>query len=78
LKILLKKQEKEYGKLPDTSNRKPRVALRLQINEGAFKAYSKEDLNLPSAEEFRKRVNGEVEGFQKVIGHANILQMIET
>jgi hypothetical protein len=78
LKILLAKTEKEYSKLPDTSNRKPRVALRLQINEGAVKAYSKEDLNLPTAEEFRKRVSGEVEGFQKVIGYEDILKMVET
>ncbi|MDR1670345.1 MAG: AAA family ATPase [Spiroplasmataceae bacterium] len=77
LKIVLKKTEKEYAKLPDTSNRKPRVALRLQIAEGAVKAYSKEDINLPSAEEFRKRVQGEVEGYSKIIGYENILQMIE-
>ncbi|CAG8563540.1 4787_t:CDS:2, partial [Cetraspora pellucida] len=68
LRILLKKTEKEYKKLPDTSNRKPRIALRLQIAEGATKAYGKEDLNLPSVQEFRARVNGEVEGYQKVIG----------
>jgi hypothetical protein len=74
---VLKKTEKEYAKLPDTSNRKPRVALRLQIAEGAVKAYSKEDINLPSAEEFRKRVQGEVEGYSKIIGYENILQMIE-
>ncbi|CAG8804751.1 1114_t:CDS:2, partial [Racocetra persica] len=68
LKIVLNKTEKEYKKLPDTSNRKPRIALRLQIAEGATKAYGKEDLNLPSAQEFRKRVNGEVEGYQKEYG----------
>ena len=30
LQILLTKTEKEYKKLPDTSNRKPRIALRLK------------------------------------------------
>jgi hypothetical protein len=73
---VLAKTEKEYKKLPDTSNRKPRIALRLQIAEGNVKAYSKEDLNLPSAQEFRSRINGEREGYPKVIGYQNILQTI--
>ena len=39
LPYLETKTEKKYKKLSDTSNRKPRIALRLKILEGCLKAY---------------------------------------
>ena len=77
LKIILHKTEKEYKKLPDTSNRKPRVALRLKVLEGCLKAYEPEFITLPSVAEFQARIRGEVEGYTRVIGYANIIQIVE-
>ena len=34
--------EEEYSKLPDTSNRKPRVSIRTKNGENLLKAYQKE------------------------------------
>jgi len=76
LRILLKKIEKEYSKLPDTSNRKPRIALRLKALEGCIKAYEKEYLELPTPEEFLARIRGEREGFVRVIGYENIIDIV--
>src|SRR5438045_8013504 len=61
--ILLNKTEKEYKKLPDTSNRKPRIALRLKTLEGCLKAYEPEYITLPTADVFLSRIRGEEEGF---------------
>jgi ATP-dependent Lon protease len=76
LKILLAKTEKEYKKLPDTSNRKPRIALRLKTLEGLLKAYEPEYIDLPTAEVFLQRIRGEVEGYTKVIGYENIIETV--
>ncbi|CAH1759624.1 2908_t:CDS:2 [Entrophospora sp. SA101] len=77
LKTLHQKTEKEYKKLPDTNNRKPRIALRLKTLEGCLKAYEPEYIELPTLETFRSRIRGEVEGYTKVIGYQNILQIVE-
>ncbi|RHZ37445.1 AAA family ATPase [endosymbiont GvMRE of Glomus versiforme] len=77
LKILHTKTEKEWKKLPDTSNRKPRIALRLKNLEGCLKAYEPEYIELPTVEVFRTRIRGEEEGYQKVIGYQNIIQIVE-
>lgn len=76
LKILLTKTEKEYKKLPDTSNRKPRIALRLKTLEGCLKAYEPQYITLPTAEVFLSRINGEIEGYTKVIGYENIIEIV--
>src|SRR6185295_5038423 len=76
LKILLTKTEKEYKKLPDTSNRKPRIALRLKTLEGLLKAYEPEYIDLPTAETFLQRIRGEIEGYTKVIGYENIIETV--
>src|SRR3954462_2371654 len=76
LKILLNKTEKEYKKLPDTSNGKPRIALRLKILEGCLKAYEPEYITLPTAETFLQRIRGEEEGYTKVIGYENIIEIV--
>ncbi|CAG8513276.1 7295_t:CDS:2 [Ambispora leptoticha] len=76
LKILLKKTEKEYNKLPDTSNRKPRIALRLKVLEGCIKAYEPEYIELPTPEEFLARIKGEVVGYTRVIGYENIIEIV--
>src|SRR2546423_9257580 len=72
----LNKTEKEYKKLPDTSNRKPRIALRLKILEGCLKAYEPEYITLPTAELFLQRIKGEIEGYTKVIGYENIIEIV--
>jgi len=79
LKIVLSKTEKEYKKLPDTSNRKPRIGKRLEIAEGCVKAYEKlqAGIELPTVAEFRARANGEREGYTKIVGYKNILAMVE-
>jgi hypothetical protein len=76
LKILLTKTEKEYKKLPDTSNRKPRIALRLKTLEGCLKAYEPEYIALPTAEVFLSRIKGQIEGYTKVIGYENIIEIV--
>ena len=76
LKILLTKTEKEYKKLPDTSNRKPRIALRLKTLEGCLKAYEPEYITLPTADVFLRRIRGEEEGFVRVIGYENIIEIV--
>lgn len=76
LKIYLNKIEKEWKKLPDTSNRKPRIALRLKIAEGAVKAYQKQYLDLPTPELFLQRIKGEIEGYTRVIGYENIIEIV--
>ena len=76
LKILLTKTEKEYKKLPDTSNRKPRIALRLKTLEGCLKAYEPEYITLPTSEVFLRRIKGEEEGFVRVIGYENIIEIV--
>lgn len=76
LKTLLNKTEKEYKKLPDTSNRKPRIALRLKVLEGCIKAYEPKYIELPTPEEFLARIKGEVEGYSKVIGYENIIEIV--
>ncbi|CAI2192933.1 11761_t:CDS:2, partial [Funneliformis geosporum] len=77
LKILQEKTEKEHKKLPDTSNRKPRIALRLKTLEGCLKAYEPEYLELPPRETFRSRIRGEEEGYTRVIGYQNIIEIVE-
>jgi ATP-dependent Lon protease len=73
---LLSKTEKEYNKLPDTSNRKPRIALRLKALEGCLKAYEPKYIELPTPELFLKRIKGEVEGYTRVIGYENIIEIV--
>lgn len=79
LKILKGKTEKEHKKLPDTSNRKPRISKRLEIAEGCVKAYEKlqAGIELPTVAEFQARCRGEREDFLPIIGYANILKMVE-
>jgi ATP-dependent Lon protease len=72
----LTKTEKEYKKLPDTSNRKPRIALRLKTLEGCLKAYEPEYITLPAADVFLRRIKGEEEGFVRVIGYENIIEIV--
>jgi hypothetical protein len=78
LKLVLSKTEKEHKKLPDTSNRKPRVGKRLEIAQGAVKAYEKlqAGIEFPTKEEFLARWNGEREGYLKVIGYENIKETL--
>ncbi|CAI2194810.1 11317_t:CDS:2, partial [Funneliformis geosporum] len=76
LKILLSKTEKEYNKLPDTSNRKPRIGKRLEVLEGSVKAYEPEYITLPTPEEFLARIKGEREGYTRVIGYGNIIEIV--
>ncbi|CAG8472874.1 2992_t:CDS:2 [Ambispora gerdemannii] len=73
LKMYHEQNEEEYGKLPDTSNRKPRVAIRTKYGENLLKAYQKElkrqgEFKLITKEEFLARIRGEREGFTKVVG----------
>ncbi|CAI2165514.1 15621_t:CDS:10 [Funneliformis geosporum] len=60
LAIYHDQNEKEHDKLPETSNRKPRIANRVKIGEGLKKAYEKFN-PLPSVTTFRNRVAGVVE-----------------
>ncbi|KAF9941985.1 hypothetical protein BGZ65_012589 [Modicella reniformis] len=76
LKIYHSKIEKEYKKLPDTSNRKPRIALRLKIAEGAIKAYEQEYIELPTPELFLARIQGQIAGYTRVIGYENIIELV--
>jgi len=62
-------------KLPDTSNRKPRITIRVKFGEGTIKAYERE-IKLPTSQLFLQRIKGEIEGFQKVIGYENIIQQV--
>ena len=75
LKIYHSKNEKELKKLPDTSNRKPRISLRVKTGEGLVPAYEK-DIILPSSQLFLSRIRGEVAGFQKVIGYEDIIKYV--
>jgi hypothetical protein len=79
LKIYHSKIAKEHKKLPDTSNRKPRISKRLEVAEGCVKAYEKlqAGIELPTVTEFQTRAKGEREGFLPIIGYANILRMVE-
>ncbi|RHZ37398.1 AAA family ATPase [endosymbiont GvMRE of Glomus versiforme] len=78
LKIYHGKIEKELKKLPDTSNRKPRISKRLEVATGAVKAYEKlqEGLEFPTVAEFLARCRGEREGYTRIIGYENIIDMI--
>lgn len=60
LAIYHDQNEKEHDKLPETSNRKPRIANRVKIGEGLKKAYEKFN-PLPTVATFRKRVGGTTE-----------------
>lgn len=75
LKIYHGKNEKELKKLPDTSNRKPRVAIRVKTGEGLVPAYEK-DMSLPSAQLFMDRIAGKIEGYHKVIGYEEIIKYV--
>jgi hypothetical protein len=75
LKIYHGKNEKELKKLPDTSNRKPRVNKRVECGEGLIPAYEK-DISLPSSQLFLSRARGEVEGYQKVIGYEEVINVV--
>ncbi|CAI2191537.1 5892_t:CDS:10, partial [Funneliformis geosporum] len=77
LKILKGKTEKEHKKLPDTSNRKPRISKRLEVIEGCVEAYEPEYIELPTPEVFLQRIRGEVEGYTRVIGYQNIIEIVE-
>ncbi|CAJ0768624.1 7576_t:CDS:2, partial [Entrophospora sp. SA101] len=48
-------------------NRKNRIERRVKIAAGCLKAYEKE-VTLPSSQEFRDRIAGNVPGFNKVVG----------
>jgi len=84
LQIYHQQTEKEHDKLPDTSNRKPRLANRVKIGNGLIEAY-KTFKTLPTVEVFRKRIGGTVEYdergnrivYQKVIGYENIIEIVE-
>lgn len=75
LKIYHAKNEKELKKLPDTSNRKPRINKRVECGQGLIPAYEKE-INLPSAQLFLQRIRGEVAGYQKVIGYKEVIEVV--
>lgn len=62
--------------MPDTSNRKPRIALRLKTLEGCLKAYEPEYITLPTSDVFLRRIKGEEEGFVRVIGYENIIEIV--
>lgn len=62
-------------KLPDTSNRKPRVNKRVECGEGLIPAYERE-IKLPTSELFLQRIRGEIEGYQKVIGYEEIIKYV--
>ncbi|CAG8757613.1 17191_t:CDS:2, partial [Racocetra persica] len=55
---------------------KPRIALRLKNLEGCIKAYEPEYIALPTPEEFLARIRGEVEGYTRVIGYENIIEIV--
>ncbi|CAI2161858.1 14261_t:CDS:2 [Funneliformis geosporum] len=81
LKIYHEENEEEYSKLPDTSNRKPRVAIRVKHGENLLKAYQKEikrggDFKLITKDEFMARIRGERAGFVKVVGGEKPSQLI--
>jgi len=64
LKIYHSLNEKEHDKLPDTSNRKPRIANRVKIGEGLILAY--ETMRpLPSLAEFDEEIK-DIIGFKEV------------
>ncbi|CAG8772235.1 6673_t:CDS:2, partial [Ambispora leptoticha] len=78
LTIYHEQNEKEYEKLPDTSNRKPRIAIRIKHGENFLKAYKKEikrggDFKFITKEEFLARVGGERERFSKIVGYEEII-----
>ena len=75
LQIYHGKNEKELKKLPDTSNRKPRVAIRVKTGEGLISAYEK-DTELPLAQLFKDRIEGKVESYHQVIGYEEIIKYI--
>jgi len=60
LTLYHQQNEKELSTLTETSNRKPRVAKRVEFGEGLLKAYEKFK-PFPTVETFRKRVAGTVE-----------------
>ncbi|MCE8163514.1 MAG: AAA family ATPase [Candidatus Moeniiplasma glomeromycotorum] len=60
LAIYHDQNEKEHNVLPETSNRKPRIANRVKIGEGLKKAYEKFN-PLPTVATFRNRVAGTTE-----------------
>ena len=81
LTVYHNENEKEYNKLPDTSNRKPRIAARIKHGNNFLKAYKKEvkrggEFKFITAEEFMARINGEREGFVKVVGYENIIKLV--
>lgn len=76
LKIYHDTNEKDLVKLPETSNRKPRIENRVKIGNGLIPAYES-FRPFPTLEEFRKRVNGEVDGFNKIIGYEVVIKQIE-
>lgn len=75
LKAYRDQNEKEWVVLPDSSNRKNRIERRVKIATGCLKAYEQE-VNLPSSRLFRDRMAGKVEGFNKVVGYENIIDMV--
>ncbi|MCE8163404.1 MAG: AAA family ATPase [Candidatus Moeniiplasma glomeromycotorum] len=60
LAIYHDQNEKEHDKLPESSNRKPRIANRVKIGEGLKKAYSKFN-PFPSIQTFKERIAGKTE-----------------
>jgi len=75
LEIYHSNNQKEHDKLPETSNRKPRIANRVKIGEGLVKAY--ESMRpLPSLVEFDERWKGEVEGSEKIIGFKEVFEPV--
>jgi MoxR-like ATPase len=62
--------------LPDTSNRKPRIGKRLEVLEGCLEAYEPQYITLPTPELFLQRIRGEVEGYTRVIGYQNIIEIV--
>jgi hypothetical protein len=67
--------------LPDTSNRKPRVAIRIKHGENLLKAYKNElkrggEFGLITKEEFMARIEGKREGFSKVVGYEKVIKKV--
>jgi len=81
LKMNHEQNEEEYSKLPDTSNRKPRVSIRIKNGDNLLKAYQKEikrqgEYKLITKDEFLARIRGEREGFAKVVGYEKVIKLV--
>lgn len=76
LKIYHANNEKDWAKMPDSSNRKPRIENRIKVGSGLIPAYET-FRTLPTLSEFRRRARGEVAGYNKIIGYEVIIKQIE-